>query len=66
MTHVIFDIGGVLINYDFARLAQELAKRTGQDSDRLLPWLRFGNDRIPEIREALGLVPRPVGEVPRV
>jgi len=34
---VIFDIGGVLINFDFPRLARELSARTGQDPERLLP-----------------------------
>jgi hypothetical protein len=51
VTHVIFDIGGVLFSG---------AREAG------MPSMRFGNDRIPEIREALGLVPRPRGEVSHV
>ena len=37
MRHVIFDIGGVLIDYDFRRLARALAERTGADEGRLPP-----------------------------
>jgi HAD superfamily hydrolase (TIGR01509 family) len=37
--HVIFDIGGVLINYDFRRLASALSGRTDQDPRRLLALL---------------------------
>ena len=37
--HVIFDIGGVLIDYDFRRLAGALSARTGQDPGRLLVLL---------------------------
>ena len=37
MRHVIFDIGGVLINYDFERLARALAAKTGADEGRLTP-----------------------------
>jgi putative hydrolase of the HAD superfamily len=35
--HVIFDIGGVLIDYDFHRLARKLGDRAGQDPSRILP-----------------------------
>lgn len=35
MRHVIFDIGGVLIDYDFQRLARALAESTGADGARL-------------------------------
>jgi len=35
--HVIFDIGGVLIDFDFPRLARALGERTGGDADGLLP-----------------------------
>ena len=34
---VIFDIGGVLIAYDFDRLARELSARSGQEPARLRP-----------------------------
>jgi len=37
MRHVLFDIGGVLIDYDFRRLAQALARATGADETRLPP-----------------------------
>ena len=37
MKHVIFDIGGVLIDYDFGRLARDLAARTGVDPAGLAP-----------------------------
>ena len=37
MKHVLFDIGGVLINFDFPRLARALSDRTGQDPGVLLP-----------------------------
>ncbi len=39
MRHVIFDIGGVLIDYDFQRLAAALSARTDQDPGRLLALL---------------------------
>ena len=47
MTHVIFDIGGVLIDFDFPRLARALSGRTGQDPDRLLPL--FGRDAVHDV-----------------
>ena len=37
MKHVIFDIGGVLIDFDFPRLARALSERTGADPSGLLP-----------------------------
>jgi putative hydrolase of the HAD superfamily len=47
VTHVIFDIGGVLIDFDFERLARELSARTGQDADRLVPL--FAQDVVHEV-----------------
>ena len=47
MNHVIFDIGGVLIDFDFPRLAQALSERTGQDPDRLLPL--FGREAVHDV-----------------
>ena len=47
MTHVIFDIGGVLIDYDFGRFARALAERTGQDAAGLLPLFR--KDAVEEV-----------------
>jgi putative hydrolase of the HAD superfamily len=47
VNHVIFDIGGVLIDFDFPRLAQALSERTGQDPDRLLPL--FGRDAVHDV-----------------
>ena len=44
MRHVIFDIGGVLIDFDFPRLARALAERTGGDEARLLPL--FGGPHV--------------------
>jgi hypothetical protein len=34
---IIFDVGGVLIQFDFLRLALDLSRRTGQEPERLLP-----------------------------
>lgn len=47
MKHVIFDIGGVLIDYDFERLARALAGKTGADEDRLTPL--FGHDVVRDV-----------------
>ena len=47
MQHVIFDIGGVLIDFDFERLARALAEQTGGDEARLLPL--FGTDTVAEV-----------------
>lgn len=47
MTHVIFDIGGVLIEFDFPRLAQALSAGRGLDPDRLLPL--FGRDVVHDV-----------------
>ncbi len=40
MKTIIFDVGGVLIEFDFARLARELSRRTGQEPERLVPYFR--------------------------
>jgi putative hydrolase of the HAD superfamily len=45
--HIIFDIGGVLIDFDFPRLAEALSAGTGQDPDRLLPL--FGQDAVQDV-----------------
>jgi putative hydrolase of the HAD superfamily len=42
---IIFDIGGVLISFDFVRLAQELSRRTGQEPEKLLPCFRAATVR---------------------
>ena len=47
MTHIIFDIGGVLIDFDFPRLAEALSAGTGQDPDRLLPL--FDRDAVHDV-----------------
>jgi len=47
MRHVIFDIGGVLIDYDFRRLARALAAATGADETRLPPL--FEKDVVEEV-----------------
>jgi HAD superfamily hydrolase (TIGR01509 family) len=45
--HVIFDIGGVLIDFDFPRLAQALSGETGQNPARLLPL--FARDAVHDV-----------------
>ena len=47
MKHVIFDIGGVLIDFDFPRLSHALAERTGRDAGGLLPF--FGKGAVEEV-----------------
>jgi HAD superfamily hydrolase (TIGR01509 family) len=47
VTHVIFDIGGVLIDFDFPRLARALADRTGQAPRSLLPL--FASDVVHDV-----------------
>jgi len=47
VTHVIFDIGGVLIDYNFGRFARALAERTGRDAAGLLPFFR--KDTVEEV-----------------
>jgi putative hydrolase of the HAD superfamily len=40
--HVIFDIGGVLIDFDFPRLARALSEQTGAEPEDLLPLFEKG------------------------
>jgi len=39
MLHLIFDIGGVLIDYSIPRLIADIAAQTGVDANRIMPTL---------------------------